>query len=351
MIINGKRLAKPIFQGGMGVGISLGGLAGAVAKAGGAGTISAAQIGFREEDFESNPMEANLRAMDKEMKKAREISPDGIIGFNIMVAMRGYEDYVRQAVRIGADFIVSGAGLPMELVKLVKSEQADSSLALIPVVSTERAAKVILKGWSKKYDYIPDMLLVEGPKAGGHLGFSNQQLEEYKEDIYGEEVKKIILLCKEYEKEYQKKISVILAGGISKAEDVKKAFLLGAEAVQSASRFVTTYECDASERFKEAYLNAKKEDVILVKSPVGMMGRALSNHFTDEVMKGKQIKAKHCKGCLKSCHPNEAIYCISEALIRSVSGDVENGLVFCGANVHCSNHMESVESVIKSLLS
>lgn len=155
-------LRRPIFQGGMGVGVSLGGLAGAVAAAGGAGAISAAQIGFREPDFDTRTLEANLRAMDKELNKARRIAKGGVVGFNIMVAMQHYADYVRQAVKGGADFIVSGAGLPVDL----PGYAAGSDVKLAPIVSTEKSAAVILKYWAKKWNRVPDFLVIEGPKAG-----------------------------------------------------------------------------------------------------------------------------------------------------------------------------------------
>lgn len=183
----------PVIQGGMGIGISLGGLAGAVARAGGVGIISAAQIGFREEDFDRNPKEANLRAIRKEFEKARKISPDGIIGFNLMVAMRHYGEYVKAAVDAGAQIIISGAGLPTALPELA----GDADVKLAPIISTEKSAKVILKYWDKKYQRIPDLLVVEGPKAGGHLGFDKEQLAYFSEEkVYEQEFAKILALVK-----------------------------------------------------------------------------------------------------------------------------------------------------------
>lgn len=339
-------LKKPVFQGGMGIGVSLGGLAGAVAKAGGAGTISAAQIGFREPDFDEHPLQANLRAMEKELKRARAIAPDGVIGFNIMVAMRHYEAYVRCAVQLGADFIVSGAGLPVDLPGLV----GDAPVCIAPVVSTQKSARVILRYWEKKHHRVPDFLVIEGPLAGGHLGFTRQQLAEYSKVAYEEEIRRILETCREYEERFQKKIPVVLAGGISTARAVRRAFELGADAVQSATRFVTTRECDAADEFKQAYIRAEQEDVILVKSPVGLPGRAIRNHFTDTVMSGQRMAPVRCRGCLKDCRPDQIPYCITEALIRSVKGDAENGLVFCGADAYLADHLESVEEVMDSLL-
>ncbi len=354
--INNKELKKPVFQGGMGVGVSLSKLAGAVAKAGGAGTISAAQIGFGDPEFDADPFQANLRAIRREFQKARVISPDGIIGFNIMVAMRHYEEYVRAAVQAGADFLVCGAGLPVDLPKIVKNTLMELDLpeyqpALAPIVSTEKSAHVIFRYWEKKHQCAPDFVIIEGPLAGGHLGFTKDQMDIYEPDAYDEEVRRIITICREYASRFEKEIPVVLAGGISTKEAADHAFSLGADAIQAATRFVTTYECDASDAFKEAYLNASKEDIILVKSPVGLPGRAVKNTFSDTIMSGKRIAPSGCRGCLKNCKPDTIPYCITDALIASVTGDAENGLVFCGADAWRCDHLEHVDNVIKSLLS
>ena len=358
--INNKELKKPIFQGGMGVGVSLSGLAGAVAKAGGAGTISAAQIGFRDPDFDADPFQANLRAIKSELQKARKISPDGIIGFNIMVAMRHYEEYVKAAVQAGTDFLVCGAGLPVDLPKIVKETlmeleksgcQSGYQPALAPVVSTEKSAHVIFRYWEKKHHCAPDFVIIEGPLAGGHLGFTKEQLAVYGPDAYDEEARRIIAVCREYAARFEKEIPVVLAGGISTKEAADHAFSLGVDAIQAATRFVTTYECDAFDAFKEAYLNASKEDIILVKSPVGLPGRAVKNQFSDTIMSGGRIAPTRCRGCLKNCKQDVIPYCITDALITSVTGDANNGLVFCGADAWRNDHLCHVENVIESLLS
>lgn len=339
-------LQKPVFQGGMGIGISLGRLAGAVAKEGGAGTISAAQIGFLEEDFDENPFGANMRAMEKELKKAREIAPDGVIGFNIMVAMRHYEEYVKRAAELGADFIVSGAGLPVNLPELV----ADFPVKIAPIVSTEKSAAVILHYWSKKYERIPDFIVIEGPKAGGHLGFTKEQLNEFDDRNYETEVKNIIRKINVYEMEYGVKIPVVLAGGIDSRMQAERAFLLGADAIQAATRFVTTEECDAAEAYKMAYVNARKEDIVIVKSPVGMPGRAIMNLFMKKVQSGEKIPHQKCRGCLRKCNPAEIPYCITEALIHAAKGETDDALLFCGANAYKADRIETVKEVMDSLL-
>lgn len=336
----------PIIQGGMGIGISLGGLAGAVALEGGIGIISAAQIGYREPDFDTDTKEANLRAIKKEYEKARNIAPEGVIGFNLMVAMRHYEDYVRAAVEAGADLIVSGAGLPTDLPGLV----GDADVKLAPIVSTEKSAKVILKYWDKKYKRVPDLLVIEGPHAGGHLGFAREKLTEFDDfSVYAKEVEKILAVAKGYEEQYGKKIPAALGGGIDTPEAARDAFLLGVDAVQVATRFVTTEECDADNCYKNAYLEAKKEDIIIVKSPVGMPGRAINNDLIRRVAAGERIPHSPCHRCLHRCNPAQIPYCITDALIHAAKGELEDALLFCGANAYKADRIETVKEVMDDL--
>lgn len=336
----------PLIEGGMGVGISLGRLAGAVAKEGGIGSISAAQIGFKEPDFDTNTKEANLRAIQKEYDKARAIAPDGIIGFNIMVAMRHYEEYVRAAIDAGADLILSGAGLPTDLPRIA----GDSRAKLAPIVSTDKSAKVILKYWGRKYKRMPDLLVIEGPKAGGHLGFTKEQLKAYDQAAYDAEVSDILDTVRSYEEEFQCRIPVALAGGIENKAQAEHAFSLGVDAIQAATRFVTTEECDAHIKYKEAYLNAKETDIVIVKSPVGMPGRAILNPFMEKVMAGERIPHSSCHGCLQKCNPSEIPYCITDALVHAARGEVDDALLFCGAYAYKADHLETVKEVIDSLM-
>lgn len=347
----------PVIQGGMGVGISLGGLAGAVAKAGGIGIISAAQIGFREPDFDTDAKKANLRAVRKEYEKARTIAPEGVIGFNIMVAMRCYGEYVKAAIEAGADLIISGAGLPTELPKIA----GDAGVLLAPIVSTDKSAKVILKYWDKKYKRIPDLLVIEGPEAGGHLGFTRDQLAKYGVSsahaerkrynaAYDAEILAILKTVRSYEEAYGRKIPVALAGGIESKEQAAHAFSLGVDAVQAATRFVTTEECDADIRYKNAYLQARKEDIMIVNSPVGMPGRAIKNKFIKRVMSGEQIPHTLCHRCLHKCDPANIPYCITDALVNAAKGETEDALLFCGAYAYKADRIETVKEVIDSLL-
>ncbi len=340
-----KEVRLPLIQGGMGVGISLGNLAGAVAAEGGVGIISTAQIGFREPDFDRNPEAANRRAIEKEMKRARDISPDGIIGCNIMVALRDYEDHVKASAAAGADLIISGAGLPAELPRLVQG----SRTKIAPIVSTEKSAKVILKYWERKFRRTADLVVIEGPEAGGHLGFGREALEHYTEAVYMEEMKRIVDVVRGYERKFDKKIPVAAAGGIYDREDVERVMRTGVDGVQVASRFVTTKECDADIRYKEAYIHASKEDIVIVQSPVGMPGRAILNPFMKCVMLGEKVSHTACHRCLAKCNPAEIPYCITDALIAAAEGRIEEALLFCGAKAYKAERIETVKEVVESL--
>lgn len=264
----GDKAAKyPIIQGGMGVGVSMHKLAGAVSKEGGIGIISTADIGYKEEDFNENPLRANLRAIGKEISKAREIAgEDKILGVNVMVALRNYAEIVKECVKNKIDLIVSGAGIPKDLPEYVKG----TNTKIAPIVSSLRCCKLIVKHWIKKYDYVPDMIVIEGPEAGGHLGFSKEELREETKPKLEDITKEIVEYVDEVEKEYNKEIPIIAAGGIWDHNDIEKYLSLGASGVQMATRFVATYECDASDKFKNAYVNAKTEDIKIINSPVGM---------------------------------------------------------------------------------
>lgn len=364
----GNLVAKrPVIQGGMGVGVSLSSLAGAVAKAGGIGIISTAQIGFKDQDFGKNPMAANLRAIHSELKKAREKAPQGILGFNIMVATREYASYVKEAVKAGADVIISGAGLPIDMPKFVAeaenedgdSEKKERRTMIAPIVSSVKSALVICRMWDRKYHTAPDFVVVEGPCAGGHLGFSREQLTElgadtdhvaetFDEPAYDKEIRGIIETVKSFAEKYKKHIPVITAGGIFDHKDVLHQFALGAEGVQAATRFVTTEECDADIAYKEAYINAKEEDIVIVKSPVGMPGRAIKNKFLERVAQGP-VKVERCFRCLEHCNPAETPYCITKALINAAEGKIDEALLFCGSNAYRCEKIETVPEVMAAL--
>ena len=354
LYIGNKTAKLPLIQGGMGVGVSLSGLAGAVAKEGGVGIISTAQIGFREPDFYEDSKKANLHAMVSELQKARRIAEkeggtyDGLLGYNIMVATHDYGDYVRTAAQAGADVIISGAGLPVDMPRYV--EGTDTAIA--PIVSSEKAARIILKMWDRRFHRTADFLVIEGAHAGGHLGFSTDELTHiYNKDYdsgYDLEIQKIIACTKIYAEKYAVRIPVIVAGGIMNFSQVEHVFSLGADGIQVATPFVTTEECDAALPFKQAYVNARKEDIEIIVSPVGMPARAIHNPFLERIHQEKE-HITHCYRCLEKCSPKDAPYCITQALIRSVQGDIENGLVFCGDNAAYLTEITTVPKVIQKL--
>jgi nitronate monooxygenase len=335
----------PIIQGGMGIGVSLSGLASAVANEGGIGVISAAAIGMLEPDFSTNYLDANMRALRKEIRKARELTK-GLIGVNIMVALSNFSDMVKTAVEEGIDIIFSGAGLPLNLPSYLKES---SKTKLVPIVSSARAANIIAKKWIDKYKYAPDAIVVEGPMAGGHLGFKNEQIAdpEYKlEKIVSE----VIVEVKKIEEKAGKPIPVIAAGGIYSGEDIYKFIQLGASGVQMATRFVVTEECDASLEFKNAYINCRKEDIAIIKSPVGMPGRAIINEFLNDVDSGGKKPYKCPYHCIVTCDYQSSPYCITLALMNAKKGKMKNGFAFVGENAYKTEKIVSVKELINSLI-
>jgi nitronate monooxygenase len=334
----------PIIQGGMGVGISLAGLASAVANEGGIGVIAAAMIGIDEPDITANPTEANIRALKREIRKARELT-GGIIGVNIMVAMTHYADLVKASIEEGVDIIISGAGLPMDLPGYLVN---GAKTRLVPIVSSARAAKLICQKWLAKHNYLPDAFVVEGPKAGGHLGFKKEQIDD-PDYALDKLVKEVIESVKPFAAERNTTIPVIAAGGVFTGGDIREMLNLGAAGVQMGTRFVGTYECDASPGFKEAYLNARKENLVIIKSPVGLPGRAISNQFLDEVENGNKKPFKCPYQCIKTCDTAKSPYCIALALAGAKKGKFKNGFAFAGANAYRVNEIVSVKDLIRSL--
>ena len=335
----------PIIQGGMGVGISLSRLASTVANEGGIGVISTAAIGMFEPDSFTNYLEANIRVLKREIRKARELTK-GILGVNIMVALTNFADMVRTSIEERIDIIFSGAGLPLNLPQFLKRTQKTK---LVPIVSSGRAASIISKIWLKKYNYLPDAIVVEGPMAGGHLGFKEEQISdpEYSlEKLIPEVIKEVKL----FEEKCKKPVPVIAAGGIYTGKDIYKFLQLGASGVQMSTRFVTTYECDASIEFKKAYINSEKEDIVIIKSPVGMPGRVIGNKFIDDVNKGEKKPFKCPYHCIKTCDFKNCPYCIALALANAKKGNLEEGFAFAGTNAYRTKEIISVKELIDSLL-
>lgn len=350
----GDQIAKlPIVQGGMGVGISLSGLASAVANEGGVGVIAAAMIGMGEPDVGKNPTEANIRALRDEIRKAKERMTQGLLGVNIMVALTNFADLVRTSIREGADVIFSGAGLPLDLPKYLR-EELPGELAnkartkLVPIVSSGRAAGVLCKKWLMHYNYLPDGFVVEGPKAGGHLGFKPDEIDN--PDFQLEKIlPEVVEAVKPYELETGRRVPVIAAGGVYTGADIAKYLQLGASGVQMGTRFVATHECDADLAFKQAFVNARREDVTVIKSPVGMPGRAIFNEFLLAVREGRKKPFKCPFHCIKSCDFTTTPYCISQALVSAKKGIMKHGFAFCGENVWRVDKITSVKELMGGL--
>lgn len=335
----------PIVQGGMGIGISLSGLASAVANEGGIGVISAVMPGFCEKDFSSNTLESNIRILKQEIRKARE-QTTGVLGVNIMVALTDFKDMVKTSLQEGIDVIFSGAGLPMDLPGYLKSGMKTK---LVPIVSSARAAKIITRKWLARFNYFPDAFVVEGPAAGGHLGFKAANLEDPKFKLENL-VKEILQVLKHVEIQFKRKIPLIAAGGIFSGADIRKFIQLGAAGVQMGTRFVATHECDADHAFKQAYVDARKEDLVVINSPVGLPGRAVKNKFLDEVENGKKKPFKCVYHCLKTCDHKKSSYCIAMALESARKGKLKRGFAFAGQNVYRVKEIISVKQLFRSLI-
>jgi nitronate monooxygenase len=336
----------PIVQGGMGVGISLSGLAAATANAGGIGVIAAAGIGLLEPDGFKDFLGANIRALRREIRRARELSP-GVIGVNIMVALTNFADLVKTAVDEKIDIIFAGAGLPMNLPEYIKEGCATK---LVPIISSARAAVLIAKRWLDKYGRLPDAFVLEGPKAGGHLGYKREQLEDPSfalEKLLPE----VVEALRPFEQgEGGKKIPVIAGGGIYTGEDIKRILDLGAAGVQMATRFVATDECDADLAFKQSYVKSTEGDLEIIASPVGMPGRAIRNGFLKDVSHGKRKPYTCPYHCIVTCDVEKAPYCISLALLNAQKGKFTQGFAFAGANAWRVKEIVPVAKLVETLV-
>lgn len=332
----------PIIQGGMGVGVSLNGLASAVANEGGIGVISAAGLGLLYPHYKGDYLAKCIFGLQEEIRKARE-KTYGVIGVNIMVALSNFADMVKTSISEKVDVIFAGAGLPLDLPSYLSK---DSKTMLVPIVSSSRAAKLICDKWQTNYNYLPDAIVVEGPKAGGHLGFKCEQIDD--EHFSLEHlIPEVVAVAKSYAD--KKDIPVIAAGGISTGEDIARFMELGAAGVQMGSIFVPTNECDASVKFKEVYINSEEKDMRIIQSPVGMPGRAFDGEFIRSVAEGKQ-KPKNCPfHCIKTCDYTKSPYCIIQALYNAAKGNMNKGYAFAGKNAYLADKISSVKEVVEKL--
>jgi NAD(P)H-dependent flavin oxidoreductase YrpB (nitropropane dioxygenase family) len=343
--IGKMRASLPIVQGGMGVGVSLSRLAAAVADEGGIGVIAANAIGMIEPDYFENGRAANIRALRKELGKARAAT-DGLIGVNLMVATNDFDELLSVIVEEKPDVVFLGAGLPLKGIPV--RELRAANVAIAPIVSSARATKVIFSFWEKRYQDVPDAVILEGPKAGGHLGFSEEQIGD---PAHALEVllPEVVSALKPFEARFSRSIPVVAAGGIYSGDDIYLCLCLGAKGIQMGTRFVVTHECDADLRFKEAYLRCREEDLTLIKSPVGMIGRAIKNRFLEELATHKHVKVRCPWRCLESCDAKEAGYCISVALDNARRGNLDEGYAFAGANAYRTERILSVKELVDGL--
>jgi nitronate monooxygenase len=342
----GNLTAKiPIIQGGMGVAISLSRLASAVANEGCIGVIAATGIGKNEPDFHSSFLPASIRALRNEIRKAKS-QTDGILGLNIMVALSTFGELAQAAIEEEIDIIFAGAGLPLSLPQYRKP---DSKTKLVPIVSSARAAGLICKSWMHKWDYLPDAIVLEGPKAGGHLGFKLEQIFD-PEFALEKLLPPVLDEVSIYANRYGKHIPVIAAGGIYTGSDILQFIRMGAAGVQMGTRFVATHECDADLRFKQAYIDATEDKIVIIKSPVGMPGRAIRNQYVDDVESGQKKPYKCPFHCIITCDYMDSPYCIADALVSAQEGHLDDGFAFAGANVYRVSEIVSVKQLVASLM-
>ncbi|MCX5795995.1 MAG: nitronate monooxygenase family protein [Elusimicrobia bacterium] len=340
--IGDLKVRLPIVQGGMGVMVSTAALASAVADCGAAGTIAGVALGYGTPENESDYLAASRNALREEIRKAKAAT-DGVVGVNILGALTNYDELARTAAQAGADFIASGAGLPLSLPQHAEGTET----RLIPIVSSGRAASIIARGWKKRYGRVPDAFIVEGPMAGGHLGFRKDEVQAPVPGVLEARVLEVLAVARDCA---AAPVPVIAAGGIFDGKDAARFLALGASGVQIATRLVATYECSVSQPFKDLYVSARPEDVVIIDSPVGMPGRAIRTPFVDRLLRGEG-EPFHCGyQCLKTCDPRTAPYCIAKALFNAVKGDLDHAVVFAGLNVSRVHEIVSTRELLSGFV-
>ncbi len=338
--IGNLEINPPIIQGGMGVRVSMANLAAAVANTGCAGIIASVGLGQFENFPGSEFVAVNEEALRNEIRKAKSLT-SGIIGVNIMVALSDYDNLIKTAVEEDVDLIISGAGLPLSLPKHLNGKD----IKLIPVVSSARTFQIICKRWKNRFNKLPDAVVVEGVRAGGHLGYSYESIKDDTAPTLEQTIKEIVKIADSF----VPRIPVIAAGGIFDGNDIAHFLKLGVSGVQMATRFVCTDECDAHINFKQAYLNAKAEDMIIIKSPVGLPGRVINNSFVEKIKQGKTIPFKCNYKCLKTCDPKKAPYCIAKVLANAAQGKLGESFVFAGLNAYKCNEIIPVKELVEKI--
>ena len=345
----------PIFQGGMGLGISWDKLAGNVSLEGGLGIISSVGTGYYEnrkfinKELNAKPFGSenfySTRGLRAIIENARKICGDLPLGVNIMYAANDYARVVKDACEAGINIIVSGAGLPTNLPEFTLNFK---EVALVPIISSAKALKIICKRWLQRYDRLPDAVVLEGPLSGGHQGFTYEQCLDPEFSLFN-----LIPQVKAEIKEWGD-FPLIAAGGIWDKNDIEKAISLGADGVQMGTRFIGTHECDADIGFKEVILAAEEKDIELIKSPVGYPARGIRTNLINLVEKKMGPKIQCISNCVSPCQrgkgAKEVGYCIADRLFDSFSGKKETGLFFTGANGYKLKELISVKELMHKLV-
>ena len=342
--IGGLVIEIPIIQGGMGVRVSTASLVSAVSNEGGLGVIAAVGLGEEGEGKDHDYVMRSRTSFIDSIRETRRMTTKPF-GVNIMCALTNYDDLVDAAQKESVNVIISGAGLPLKLPSLIKNKKTK----LLPIVSSGRAARIICGTWQRRYNRLPDAIVLEGPLAGGHLGYSRAELDD--PEHYS--LEKILLDVLSVVREFEKgaiKIPIIAAGGIFDGKDIARVIRLGASGVQMATRFVCTDECDVSRQYKETYIKAKKEDIIIINSPVGMPGRVIRNEFVDKISKGGRVDFGCEYHCLSTCDPKKVNYCIAKALLNASRGDMDRGFAMCGSNAYRIDKIISVKQLMAGLV-
>jgi nitronate monooxygenase len=344
LVIGDMTINPPIIQGGMGVRVSGPRLASAVSNEGALGVVAAVATGEEWPDRSLNFAARSYAGLRDMLRRTKSLTSNPI-AVNIMCALTNYEELVKAADQEEVGAIISGAGLPMKLPALVTHR----SIKLIPIVSSGRAAELICRSWLKKHGRLPDALVVEGHLAGGHLGFSMEDAVTSHVPLESI-VRDVLSVAARYHNEQGISIPVIPAGGIFDGRDIARFLNMGASGVQMGTRFVCTEECDASMQYKEAYLNSRKEDILVIRSPLKLPLRVIRNEFVDRILNDVKVPFSCPYHCLSTCEPASSPYCIAQALINAYRGDMHAGFATCGANAWRIDRIITVRELIRELV-
>lgn len=343
--IGNLEIEYPIIQGGMGVRISASRLAAAVSNAGGLGVVASVGTGEEWPDRSIDYVTRSSLSLKEMLEKAKSFT-NKPIAVNIMCALNNYDSLVKASMAVGVAAIISGAGLPLHLPGLVE----DTDTKLIPVVSSGRAADLICRTWMRRYNRLPDAFVVEGKQAGGHLGLKMEEALGGESADLESLVRDVLAAVAKHTADTEAEIPVIAAGGVFDGKDIADMLTIGASGVQMGTRFVCTEECDAAYPFKEAYLNASKEDIVVIKSPIGLPLRVVRNEFVDRILAGERVDFKCQYRCLAPCNPAQTQYCVADAMVNAYRGKMDKGFATCGANAYRVNEIVTVQELMDELV-